>query len=202
MSPARRRNNRQQVVIPPIGALTQGSAFLCMSWQFPNQAGAQPTGYSLAWTAASVTTTVAFGATQRRYDINANGTPTVTLGAAVSCTVTATYAGGITCTVTSATTMIALAPPSRLNCGPRTTLTANRDEGVRYMAGEAPRVQTIPFNEALEASVDWLRKNWWRTLIVSAASFIVAWVWNMWLMAYRLEGHRVDPGRASPFHEA
>src|SRR3954447_15434863 len=65
------------------------------------------------------------------------------------------------------------------------------------MAGDAPQVQTIPFSQALEASVDWLKKNWWRTLIVSAASFVVAWLWNMWLMAYRLEGHRVDPGRGS-----
>src|SRR3954462_1262890 len=65
------------------------------------------------------------------------------------------------------------------------------------MAGEAPQVQTIPFSQALEASVDWLKKNWWRTLIVSAASFVVAWLWNMWLMAYRLEGHRVDSGRGS-----
>ena len=65
------------------------------------------------------------------------------------------------------------------------------------MAAEAPRAQAISINEALEASVDWLKKNWWRTLIVSALSFAVAWLWNMWLMAYRLEGHRVDPGRGS-----
>jgi hypothetical protein len=65
------------------------------------------------------------------------------------------------------------------------------------MAGEAPQAPTVSFSQALDASVDWVKRNWWRTLIVSGASFVVAWLWNMWLMAYRLEGHRVDPGRGS-----
>src|SRR5947207_1316621 len=49
--------------------------------------------------------------------------------------------------------------------------------------------------DILRESGEWLRKNWLRTLIVSAVSFGAAWVWNMWIMAYHLGGHRVDPGR-------
>ena len=45
----------------------------------------------------------------------------------------------------------------------------------------------ITLAEAYAASVDWLKTNWLRTLIVSILSFIVAWGWNMWLMAYRLQ---------------
>ena len=54
-----------------------------------------------------------------------------------------------------------------------------------------------PWSEVVRECVDWFKRNWWRTLIISAVSFVVAWVWNIWLMAYRLEGHRVDPGRGS-----
>src|SRR3954464_16043760 len=52
-----------------------------------------------------------------------------------------------------------------------------------------------PWSEVVRECVDWFKRNWWRTLIISAVSFIVAWAWNVYLMAYRLEGHRVDPGR-------
>src|SRR4051794_1429629 len=52
-----------------------------------------------------------------------------------------------------------------------------------------------PMSEVVRECVDWFKRNWWRTLIISAVSFGVAWVWNVWLMAYKLEGHRVDPGR-------
>src|SRR5947207_1750038 len=55
----------------------------------------------------------------------------------------------------------------------------------------------VSFMDMARAAVDWLKRNWLRALIVSAISFGVAWLWNMWLMAYRLQGHRVDSGRGS-----
>ena len=58
-------------------------------------------------------------------------------------------------------------------------------------------MQTVSLKDALDASVSWLKRNWWRMVIVSAASFVVAWVWNVWLMAYRLNGHGVGPGHAN-----
>ena len=40
----------------------------------------------------------------------------------------------------------------------------------------------------------WLRKNWLRTLIFSVLSFLIAWAWNVWIMARKLEGSVADPG--------
>ena len=56
-------------------------------------------------------------------------TPTVAMGALISCTVTATYASGNTCQLNRIQTMAVFAFPTYLNTGPRTTRTANNVTG-------------------------------------------------------------------------
>ena len=42
--------------------------------------------------------------------------------------------------------------------------------------------------------VRWVKKNWLRTLLFSIISFVVAWVWNTYLMATDLDGSVPPPG--------
>src|SRR4051794_10074204 len=74
--------------------------------------------------------------------------------------------------------------------------TGRGGSGMAEAAAPAPNA-SVSFMDMARAAIDWLKRNWLRTLIVSVISFGLAWLWNMWLMAYRLQGHRVDSGRGS-----
>ncbi len=52
----------------------------------------------------------------------------------------------------------------------------------------------VPTRVLFRESWRWLRKNWLRTLIFSVLSFLIAWAWNVWIMARKLEGSVADPG--------
>ena len=52
----------------------------------------------------------------------------------------------------------------------------------------------VPARVLFRESWRWLRKNWLRTLIFSVLSFVIAWAWNVWIMARKLEGSVADPG--------
>src|SRR5258706_8827503 len=47
--------------------------------------------------------------------------------------------------------------------------------------------------QVLQQWASWTRSNWRKTILLSAAAFVVGWVWNMYVMAVDLEGSVVDP---------
>ena len=55
----------------------------------------------------------------------------------------------------------------------------------------------LPTRALFHESWKWLRKNWMRTLIFSVLSFLIAWVWNVWIMARKLEGSVAEPGSST-----
>jgi hypothetical protein len=46
----------------------------------------------------------------------------------------------------------------------------------------------VDAGSVLSESVAWVRRNWIRTLIFSVASFVVCWLWNIWLVARAANG--------------
>ena len=55
----------------------------------------------------------------------------------------------------------------------------------------------LPTRALFHESWKWLRKNWIRTLIFSVLSFLIAWIWNVWIMARKLEGSVAEPGSST-----
>ncbi len=55
----------------------------------------------------------------------------------------------------------------------------------------------LPTRTLFHESWKWLRKNWIRTLIFSVLSFVIAWAWNVWIMARKLEGSVAEPGSST-----
>ena len=55
----------------------------------------------------------------------------------------------------------------------------------------------LPTRALFHESWKWLRKNWIRTLVFSLLSFVIAWGWNVWIMARKLEGSVAEPGSST-----
>ncbi len=55
----------------------------------------------------------------------------------------------------------------------------------------------LPTRALFHESWKWLRKNWIRTLVFSIISFAIAWAWNVWIMARKLEGSVAEPGSST-----
>ena len=119
-------------VLPSPVTLAAGSGFIAVNWAFPKVGESSPTSFSVAWRPPGGSqAAVSLSSNVRRYDLESVGGTVIAYGSAVTVTVTATYPNGIPSNIATATgTMLAAAPPTELNTGPRLTqLTVNTASG-------------------------------------------------------------------------
>ena len=86
-------------------------------------------------------------------------------------------------------------PPPRSQAPKPTACRSNDRRGSAVNSAAAASPEGLVSTRVLfRESWRWLRKNWLRTLIFSVLSFLIAWAWNVWIMARKLEGSVADPG--------